>query len=116
MYARVYGTASAIKNFSSKYAKYNFRTTVNSWKAKCKVADPTFKKAERPNLLDKTLLKKVKHIAIGTRTAGGVMNRKQILNIAKGVVGASNPNALKEFGRSLDLTDCWATDVLKQLK
>ena len=43
---KVYGTAPAIKKFSSKYAKYNFnRTTGNSWKAKCKVVDPTFKKA-----------------------------------------------------------------------
>ena len=117
MYAKIYGTASAIKNFSSKYAKYNFsRTTVNSWKAKCKVANPTFEKAQRPNLLDETLLKKVKDIAIGTRAAGGVINRKQILNIAKGVVRANNRNALKEFGRSLDLTDRWARDVLKQLK
>ena len=48
MYAEVYGIAPAIKKFSSKYAKYNFnRTTVNSWKAKCKVANPTFKKAGR---------------------------------------------------------------------
>ena len=32
----VYGTASAIKNFSSKYAKYNFnRIMVNFWKDKC---------------------------------------------------------------------------------
>ena len=117
LYAKVYVTASEIKKFSSKYAKYNFnRTTVNSWKAKCKVANPTFKKAGRPNLLDETLLKKVKNIAIGTRAAGGVINRKQILNIAKAVVGANNPNALKEFGGSLDLTDLWAREVLKQLK
>ena len=115
MYAEVYGTASAIKKISSKYAKYNFnRTTVNSWKAKCKVANPTSKKTGRPNLLDETLLKKVKDIAIGTRAAGGVLNRKQILNIAKGAV--NNPNALKEFGGSLDLTDRWTRDVLKQLK
>ena len=72
--------------------------------------------AGRPNLLDETLLKKVKDIAIGTRAAGGVINRKQILNIAKGVVRANNPNALKEFCGSLDLTDRWARDVLKQLK
>ena len=117
MYAQVYGTASAIKKFSSKYAKYNFnKTTVNSWKTKCKVANPTFKKAERPNLLNETLLKKVKDIVIGTRTAGGVLNRKHILNIAKGVVTANNSNALKEFGGSLDLTDRWSRDVLKQLK
>ena len=76
----------------------------------------TFKKAGRPNLLDETLLKNVKDIAIGTRAASGVINRKQILNIRKGVVRANNPNELIEFGGSLDLTDCWARDVLKQLK
>ena len=57
MCAQVYGTASAIRKFSSKYAENNFnRTTVNSWKAKCKVAKPT--KAERTNLLDETLLQR----------------------------------------------------------
>ena len=99
MYAKVYGTVSAIKKFLSKYAKHNFnRTTVNSWKAKCKIANPTFKKARRPNLLDEILLKKVKDIAIGTRADDGVKNRKQIPNIAKGVARANNSNALKEFG------------------
>ena len=44
MYAKVYET-------SCKYAKWNFnRTTVNFWKAKCKVSNPNFKKAGRPNL------------------------------------------------------------------
>ena len=57
-----------------------------------------------------------KDIAIGTRTACRVINRKQILNIAKDNVRANNPNALKKFGGSLDLTDRWARDVLKQLK
>ena len=33
-----------------------------------------------------------------------------------GTVRANNPNALKEFGGNLDLTDRWARDVLKQLK
>ena len=51
MYAKVCGTASAIKKFSSKYGKCNFNRT--SWKAKCRVANPTFKKAGRPNLLMK---------------------------------------------------------------
>ena len=110
MYAKVYRTASSIKKLSSKYAKYNFnRTTVNSWKAKRKVASPTFKKAGRPNLLDETLLNKVKDIAIGTRAACGVISRKQIFNIAKGVVRVNIPNALKESGGSLDLTDLWAS-------
>ena len=44
------------------------------------------------------------------------MPREQILNIAKGVVRANNPNALEEFGGSLGLTDRWARDVVKQLK
>ena len=57
MYAKVYGTASGIKQFSSKHAKFKFnRTTVNSWKAGYKVANSTFKKAGRPNLLDEILL------------------------------------------------------------
>ena len=103
MYAKAYGTAPATGKCSSKYANYNFnRTTVNSWKAKCKVANPTFRKARRPNLLDETLLKKVKDIATGTRAADGVINRKQFLNIAKGVVRAHILNTLKEFGGSLD--------------
>ena len=82
-YANIYGTASAIKKFSTKYEKYTFnRTTVNSWKAKSKNKS-VFNKAGRPNILGENLTKKVKDIAIGTRAAGGVINRKQILNIAK---------------------------------
>ena len=67
-------------------------------------------------MLDETLLKEVKDIVISTRAAGGVINRKQILNIKKGIVRANNPHALKEFGRRLDLTDHWTRDVFKQLK
>jgi len=117
MYANDFGTASAIKKFTVKYDKYIFnRTTVNSWKNKYNSTiankDVVFKKAGRPNLLDNNLIKKVKDIAIGTRAAGGVINRKQIINIAKGVVRANNPNSLKEFGGTLELTDRWARDLL----
>ena len=66
MYAKVYET-------SCGYIKYNFnRATVNFWKAKYKVSNPTFKKSGRANL-DETLLKKAKDIAINTRAAGGVI-------------------------------------------
>ena len=61
---------------------------------------------EKPNLHDETLDKEVKDIAIATRAVGGVINRKQILNIAKGAVRENNPKALKKFGGILDLTDC----------
>ena len=106
MYANIYRTASAIKRFSTKYEKYTFnRTTVNSWKAKSK-NESVFNKAGRPNILGESLIKKlIIDRAIGTRTAGGVINRKQILNIAKGVIRANDPNALEEYGGTLNLTD-----------
>ena len=117
MYAKVYGTASAIKKILFKYAKYNFdKTTVNPSTAKWKVANPTFKKAGRPSLVDETLLKKVKDIPIGRRVADETINRKQTLNIAKGVATANNLNALKEFDGSFDLTDRCPRDALKQQK
>ena len=119
IYADSYGTAAALKKFKLKYSKFTFnRTTVNSWKNKFKggVNSATFKKAGRPNLLNENLLKKVKDIAIGTRSAGGVINRKQILNIAKGVVKANNPNTLNEFGGPIELTDRWARNVLDSME
>ena len=73
--------------FLAKYPKYRFiRTSVNNWKNKCKAGDNVvFKKVGRQNLLDQNIIKKVKDIAIGTRQAGGVINRRQIINIARGV-------------------------------
>ena len=113
-----FGTSSAIKKFSVKYPKFTFiRTSVNNWKNKCKTGGDNFvfKKVGRPNLLDDNLIKKVKDIAIGTRQAGGVINRRQIVNIAKGVVRANNPDILKEFGGTVELTNRWARRVLSDL-
>ena len=96
-HALTFGTSSAIKKFSVKYLKFRFiRTSVNNWKNKCKTGGDTFvfKKAGRPNLLDDNLIRKVKDIAIETRQAGGVINRRQIVNIAKGFVRANNPYIL----------------------
>ena len=74
MYAKVYET-------SCKYVKYNFNwTTVNFWKAKYKVSNPTFKKSGRANS-DETLLKKAKDIAINTRAAGGVIIASKLSTI-----------------------------------
>ena len=62
------GLRQVSKNFPPINAKYNFnKTTANSWKAKRKVGNAT--RAGRLNLLDKTLLKKVKDTAIDTRAA-----------------------------------------------
>ena len=85
-------------------------------RGKIKFGSELVKKAGRPNLLNETLLKKVKDTGVRERAASGVKNTKQILNIAKGDVRANNPNALKKFGGSLHLTERWGRDVLKQLK
>ena len=42
------------------------------------------------------MIKKVKEITLGIRVAGGVINRRQLITIATGVVRANNPNLLKE--------------------
>ena len=118
LYAKDFGTASAIIKFTTKYPKYFFiRTTVNTWKKKCKDGDWTvIKRIGIPNLLDSDMLKKIKDIALGTRMAGGVINRRQVISIATGVVRASNPNLLKEYSGDLVLTDKWARGVLEKLK
>ena len=97
LYVRDFGTASAIKKINTKYQKYFFiRTAVNPWKKKCNDGDWTVTKSiGRPNLLDSCMLKKVKDIALGTRMAGGVINRRQLISIATGVGRANNPNLLK---------------------
>ena len=80
---------------------------MNNWKNKCKTGcdNFVFKKARRPDLLDDNLIKKVKDIVIGTRQVGGVINRRQIVSIAKGIVRANNPNILKDFDDTVELTN-----------
>ena len=69
------------KRFSVKHPKFTLiRTSMNNWKNKCKtgIDNFVFKKEGRPNVLDDNLIKKVEDIAIGTRQAGGVINRRQL--------------------------------------
>ena len=61
------------------------------------------------------MLRKVKYIVVGTRAAGGVISRRMVIAIGKGVVKANKPNLLKEFGGNLDLTEGWSRGVLKSL-
>ena len=90
---------------------------MNNWKNKYKNGGDNFafKKVGKPNLLEDNLIKKVKDIAIVTRQAGGVINRRQIVNIAKSVVRANNPDILKEFSETAELTTRWARIVLSDL-
>ena len=90
---------------------------MNNWKNKCEIGGDNFvfKKVGRPNLLDENLIKKVKDITIGTRYTGGVINRRQIVNIAESVVRVNNPDILKEFDGTVELTNRWARSVLSDL-
>ena len=58
----------------------------------------------------------MKDIAIVTRAAGGVINRRQILIITKGVVEANKPSSLKKFAGTQELTDRWARDLLDYIE
>ena len=51
------------------------------------------------------MLKKVKDIALGTRMAGGVINRRHLISMATGVVRMNGQSLLKEYGGDLMLTD-----------
>ena len=53
-----------------------------------------WKKVGRPNILEDHLILKVKNIATGIQQAGGLINRRQILNIGKVVIRANNPDIL----------------------
>ena len=75
-----------------------------------------FKKAGRPYLLDSNLMKNVEDIAFRTRAARGAINRRQILNIGKGVVKDKNSSSLKESGGTIELTDRWARDLLDSME
>ena len=55
------------------------------------------KKAGRSYLLDSNLIKNVEDIAFRTRAARGAINRRQILNIGKGVVKDKNSSPWKSL-------------------
>lgn len=47
---------------------------------------------------------------------GDVINKSQLVSIATGVVKATNPTLLKDFGGNLMLTEKWARRVLEKPK
>ena len=48
--------------------------------------------------------------------AGDVINKSQLVSIATGVVKATNPTLVKDFGGDLMLTEKWARRVLEKPK
>ena len=92
------------------------RITVNNWKKKCNDGDWTvIRRIRRSNLVNSGILKKVKDIALGTRMAGGVINRCKLISRATVVVRANNTNLLKEYGGDLVFTNKWVSGVLGKL-
>ena len=61
------------------------------------------------------MLKKIKDIIVGSRLAGTAISQKMMIAIATGVIKASDPKILREFGESLELTEGWARSVLKSM-
>ena len=121
-YALIHGTKSAIDRFSKVYTKYSLkRTTVNGWKESCKKKKTNhqpiapIQRKGRPNLVGDEMMKKIKDIIVGSRLAGTAISRKMVIAIATGVVKASDPKLLREFGGSLELTEGWARSVLKSM-
>ena len=61
------------------------------------------------------MLKKIKDVIVSSRLAGTAISRKMVIAIATGVIKANDPNILREFGGSLELTEDWARSVLKSM-
>ena len=101
-YALTHETKAAIDRFSKVYTKYSLkRITVNGLHS--------IEKRGRPNLVDDEMLKKkIKGVIIRSHLAGTVIFQKMVVAIGTGVFKASEPNILREFGGSLELTDGWA--------
>ena len=71
--------------------------------------ETVLKSIGRPNLLSDALLKKnrdkIRDIIVGKRLAGTVITRRMVIAIGTGVVKANDPNLLKKYGCSLQLTE-----------
>ena len=103
LYARNFGTASAIKKFATKYPKYSFlRTSVNTWKKKCN-DDENWK-------TQPVRLWYAKRYCIGNKNGwqGGrareFINSCRLMSVATEVVRVNNPNLLKKYDGNLVLS------------
>ena len=61
------------------------------------------------------MLQKIKDVIIESRLAGTVTSQKRVIAIGTGVTKANVAKILKDFGGSLELTEGWARNVLKNM-
>ena len=59
-----------------------------------------------PPLVASEIMGVVKDLAHGIREAGATIMRRDVINIAHGVILFTKPGLLKENGGSITLTDC----------
>ena len=117
-YALIHGTKAAIYRFAKVYTKYSLKNTmVNGWKERYKKNDfHSIGKRGRPNLADDEMLKIIKDVIIRSYLVGTIISQKVAFAvIGTGVVKANEPKILTEYGRSLELTERWAQNVLKDM-
>ena len=119
------GPVCTIKKFEKDYPCYNFSLpSIGRWRTKLmtavKLGSPVTDKifssgAGRPMTVDAPLLKHIKDLIVGSREAGTVILRRDVINIGHGVLLATTPSALVENGGSIHLTEKWARGVLASL-
>ena len=106
-YALIHGTKAAINRFAKVYTKYLLkRTTVNGLKEIFKKNDlHSIRKRRRPNLVDDEVFSKIKDAIIGSRLVCTAISRKMVVVISTSVVMANEHKILRDFDRSLELTE-----------
>ena len=68
-----------------------------------------------PPLVASEIMGVVKDLVHGSREAGATIMRRDIINIAHGVILSIKPGLLKENGGSITLTDRWAINTLESM-
>ena len=116
---------SAVEKFSKEYPQFSLqRRTVNNWalvlKKAISLGSPLSEiifanKDGRPSFLDSFLITRINDLIVGSREAGGVISRRNVINIGRAVVLTTKPELLEETGGSLKLTENWARGILRSL-
>ena len=73
------------------------------------------RKKGRPNFVDEKMLQKIRDVITGSRLAGTVTSSKMVIAIGTAVIKAKEQKNFKKFGGSLELTENWAQNVLKNM-
>ena len=71
------------------------------------------RRKNRSILTDDEFRKKVKDVVTGARVAGRVISRTMVIAIGNGIINASCPSKLKDFGGHIALTEGLARGVLR---